>query len=322
MTIAPTMFKSGKAEYESLLTTPGRLGMSNTLLEERDWDSLIGTIRDGNCTPFLGAGACAGTIPLGPEIAQRWAQEHNYPLKDSWDLARVAQCLSIRRYPASPKDEMVRLLQTINPPDFNAPDEPHGVLADLPLPIYITTNYDDFMVRALRSRRRNPRRELCRWNPLVSDQPSVFDRGSDAEVSVPNPVVFHLHGHDEVTDSLVLTEDDYLDFLVNISEDTEIIPRRIERVLASNSLLFIGYRLADWSFRVLFRGIIGPLPRDLGRIRITVQLTPDPAEGFTQEQVQQYLEKYFARDNVRVYWGTARQFAAELRRQAKLKGII
>ncbi len=284
------------------------------VLEERDWDSLIGTIRDGNCTPFLGAGACAGAIPLGSEIAQKWAQEHNYPLKDSWDLTCVAQCLSIKRYPEFPKDKMVRLLQTIPPPDFNAPDEPHGVLADLPLPIYITTNYDDFMVKALRSRRRNPRRELCRWNPFLSDLPSVFDRGSGDEVSVANPVVFHFHGHDKVTESLVLTEDDYLDFLVSISKDPEIIPRQIEKALASTSLMFIGYRLADWSFRVLFRGIIGSLPRSLGRIRITVQLVPDPGEGFTPEQVQRYLEDYFARDNVRVYWGKARNFARDLRK--------
>ena len=34
-------------------------------------------------------------------------------------------------------------------PDFRAPSEPHAVLADLPLPIYMTTNYDDFMVKAL-----------------------------------------------------------------------------------------------------------------------------------------------------------------------------
>jgi hypothetical protein len=286
--------------------------MSNMLTEE-DWDSLMGAIRDGKCTPFLGAGACAGIIPLGAEIAQRWAQEHRYPLKNSWDLACVAQCLSIRRFPAFPKDKMVKLLKKINPPDFEAPDEPHGVLADLPLPIYITTNYDDFMFKALHSRHRNPRRELCRWHSLLSDRLSVFDRGSDAEVSVANPVVFHLHGYDEAPESLVLTEDDYLDFLVNISKAPETIPNRIMKTLALNSLLFIGYRLADWSFRVLFRSIIGSLPRGLGGIRITVQLAPDPAEGFTQEQVQRYLEKYFARDDVRVYWGTARQFAAQLR---------
>jgi hypothetical protein len=283
-------------------------------LKERDWDSLLRRIKDGNCTPFLGAGACAGFIPLGSEIAQEWARDYYYPLSDPWDLARVAQCLAIKHDPMFPKDEIMKRFRTVVPPDFDAPGEPHGVLADLPLPIYMTTNYDDFMTRALRSRHRNPSREMCRWNSLVRDQPSVFDPGSGVEVSVANPVVFHLHGHDKVPESLVLTEDDYLDFLVNISRDPQIIPRRIEKALASTSLLFIGYRLADWNFRVLFRGLIGSLERSLGRIRIAVQLTPEPPEagGITQEQVQQYLEDYLAKDDVRVYWGEACDFAKEL----------
>jgi hypothetical protein len=284
-------------------------------LEDRDWDSLLRRIKHGNCTPFLGAGACAGFIPLGSEIAQRWARDHGYPLSDPWNLPRVAQFLAIKRDPMFPKDEIVSRFQTVIPPDFGASCEPHAVLADLPLPIYITTNYDDFMTRALRSRHRSPSRELCRWNSLVRDRPSVFDPGSGAEVSVANPVVFHLHGHDEVPESLVLTEDDYLDFLVNVSRDPQIIPRRIQKALASTSLLFIGYRLADWDFRVLFRGLIGSLERSLGRIRVAVQLAPEPPEigGITQEEVQQYLEDYLAQDDVRVYWGKANDFVQELK---------
>ncbi len=284
-------------------------------LEDKDWDSLLRRIQDGNCTPFLGAGACAGFIPLGSEIAQEWARSYGYPLTDCWDLARVAQFLAVKRDPMFPKDEIVNRFRTVVPPDFNAPAEPHGVLADLPLPIYITTNYDDFMTRALRSRHRNPSRELCRWNSLIRDRPSIFDPGSGVEVSVANPVVFHLHGHTEVPESLVLTEDDYLDFLVRISREPQVIPSRIVKALAGTSLLFIGYRLADWDFRVLFRGLIGSLERSLGRIRVAVQLAPEPREvgGITQEQVQQYLEDYLAKDDVRVYWGKATDFARELR---------
>ena len=284
-------------------------------LEDRDWDSLLRRIKAGSCTPFLGAGACAGFIPLGSEIAQEWARNHDYPLSDPWDLARVAQCLAVKRDPMFPKEEIVSRLRNVVPPDFDAPGEPHGVLADLPLPIYITTNYDNFMTRALRGRHRNPSRELCRWNSLVRDWPSVFDPGSGIEVGVANPVVFHLHGHDEVPESLVLTEDDYLDFLVNISRDPQIIPRRIEKALTNTSLLFIGYRLADWDFRVLFRGLIGSLERSLGRIRIAVQLAPEPPpiEGITQDQVLAYLEEYLNRDDVRVYWGEACDFVQELK---------
>ena len=281
--------------------------MPNTL-EERDWNLLLRRIKAGRCTPFLGAGACFGAIPLGSRIAEKWAQKHDYPLEDCRDLARVAQFLAVQYDPMFPKEEILeRFFRNVDPPDFTQPDEPHCVLADLPLPIYMTTNYDDFMVRALRSRHKDPKRELCRWNKLVKDQPSIFESEPGFNPTPANPVVFHLHGHDEVPESLVLTEDDYLDFLVNISSDQALLPLRIQRALTGASLLFIGYRLADWSFRVLFRGLVSSMEASLRRISVAVQLSPE------DQNVQNYWADYFGNINVKVYWGTAREFAAELR---------
>ena len=37
--------------------------MSNTL-EDKDWDLLLRRIKAGKCTPFLGAGAAYGVLPL------------------------------------------------------------------------------------------------------------------------------------------------------------------------------------------------------------------------------------------------------------------
>ena len=65
-------------------------------LEERDWELLLRRIKNGKCTPFLGAGACYGVLPLGSDIARKWAQEYHYPLHDSNDLARVAQFLAVQ----------------------------------------------------------------------------------------------------------------------------------------------------------------------------------------------------------------------------------
>jgi hypothetical protein len=149
--------------------------MPNTL-EERDWNLLLRRIKAGKCTPFLGAGACFGALPLGGEIAREWAQEHQYPLEDCHDLARVAQFLAVQYDPMFPKEEILeQWFKGVAPPDFTVPDEPHGVLADLPLPIYMTTNYDDFMLQALKSRNKDPKRELCRWNQLVKGQPCIFE---------------------------------------------------------------------------------------------------------------------------------------------------
>ena len=290
--------------------------MPNTL-EERDWDLLLRRIKAGKCTPFLGAGACYGVLPLGKHIAQKWAEDHHYPLEDCSDLARVAQFLAVQYDSMFPKEEILeRFFKNVAPPDFTEPDEPHGILANLPLPVYMTTNYDDFMVRALESQHKDPKQELCRWNELVKDQPSIFVSKPGFDPTPANPVVFHLHGHNKVPESLVLTEDDYLDFLVNISRDQALLPPRIQRALTGASLLFIGYSLADWDFRVLFRGLVTSLESSLRRISVTVQLPPaNEAPESTPQQVQNYLDEYFNRTDMRVYWGTAREFAAELRRR-------
>src|SRR5688572_19522930 len=75
--------------------------------EELDWDLLIRRIAAGRCTPFIGAGACHGTLPLGAQIASAWADRHGYPLRDSGDLARVAQFLAVKKDPQFPKELIV-----------------------------------------------------------------------------------------------------------------------------------------------------------------------------------------------------------------------
>ena len=55
-----------------------------------DWDMLLQRIHAGKCTPFLGAGINHGVLPLGAEIARKWAETFAYPLEDASDLARVA----------------------------------------------------------------------------------------------------------------------------------------------------------------------------------------------------------------------------------------
>ena len=58
-----------------------------------------------------------------------------------------------------PKDILSSELNKIKPPDFSLEENrntPYAVLADLNLPIYITTNYDYSMEAALESRGKKP----------------------------------------------------------------------------------------------------------------------------------------------------------------------
>jgi len=285
-------------------------------LNERDWRTLVSLIARKKCTPFIGAGASVPVLPLGSQLARRWAEEYDYPLADKGDLARVAQFLAIDQYEMFPKDLIEQEFQGVAPPDFKQSGEPHAALADLGLPIYITTNYDSFMTQALKTRGRDVRREFCRWNryPELMGQASVFDSGYTPTAEAP--LVYHLHGHTEIPQSMVLTETDYLDFLVRFSRDQDLLPPAIRVALAGSALLFVGYSLADWNFRVILRGLVGSLEANLGYRSVAVQLPLSGLSARERERAEAYLDRYFDQIQgmrVSIYWGDARQFACELR---------
>lgn len=276
-------------------------------MRESDWKLLLIRAADGLCTPFLGAGATAHALPLAADIAERWGSEHDYPLADGHDLARVAQFLAVHQDDAMyPKELLCDELRALPLPDFSAAGEPHMILARLPLPVFITTNYDDSMYQALVAAGKDPRREVCRWNrsPALAAEPSpLADPGYTPTPA--NPLVYHLHGQLSLPESLVLTEDDYLDFLVAITRDATLLPHQIQRALAGTSLLFIGYRMADWDFRVIHRGLVAATEASLRRLSVTVQLSAG-------DDARDYLDRYFGALKLRVYWGTAAAFTHEL----------
>ena len=107
----------------------------------------------------------------------------------------------------------------------------------------------------------------------------------------------------------MLTEDDYFDFLVNVQQVG--IPPLVQEVLSATSLLFVGYKLADWNFRVLFRGFVELIQPSDRRLSVTVQLPP-PTSASADDRAREYLSRYFDKKDIVVYWGSAREFAAEL----------
>lgn len=296
-------------------------------MREIDWDLLLQRIDAGRCTPFLGAGASAGHVKVARKLAAEYAAEHGYPFPDSDDLARVTQYVAVKRRERTfVKEQFVdRHIKTASSPDFSEADQPHAVLAGLPLSVYLTTNYDDFMTDALRYRKKEPQVAVCPWyvtekrdRRLASGKVFSQPRGYDPEPS--SPIVYHLHGHRSEARSLVLTEDDYLDFLVRIASDRSLVPPLIQRAITDNSLLFIGYSLSDWTFRVLFRGLLAAVPPGLQLRHVSVQLLPqlrdsngDAARKTIEADVKSYLGDYFDDMKIDVFWGDARAFCTTLR---------
>ena len=246
---------------------------------------------------------------------------------DSNDLAKVAQFMAIDRNPMYPKDLIAQEFENKDTPDFFKEDSPHGILADLDLPIYITTNYDNFMFDALKSRKKDPERELCRWSneleymlKLKEIKPALNPLYTP---SSKRPVIYHLHGYLEIPESMVMTENDYLDFMIRLHEkDSPILPPQITIALATNALLFVGYSLADWNFRVLFRSLFSSIS-SMTHLIIAVQLRPKEVKS--EEKAIEYLNKYFGNIlgkniKIRIFWGESTEFALQLRKH--WEGVI
>ncbi len=315
-----------------------------TVLGEKNprifWSGLLRLIQEQRCTPIIGPRVHGRWLPQPAEIAQRWAADHDYPFADPTALARVAQYLATNqgedfpRYeylaalqtellarlpaelrPARPPETLTALMQAVGWPTFSAadPNEPHRVLASLGLPLYLTTNVDSFMVEALRAQGRQPVREYCRWHPDLDLPPSRLITGYEPTPAAP--LVYHLFGSDEEAGSLVLTEDDYLAFLVRIAAERDRIPNLIRGALASSALLFVGFNLYDWEFRVVLHGLVAGLDRRRKFKHVAVQLEFDAAGAADTTAVQAFLQQYFQEADINVFWGTSTQFLAELREQ-------
>ena len=137
-----------------------------------------------------------------------------------------------------------------------------------------------------------------------------------------NPFVYHLFGLEDYPKSMVLTEDDYLDFLAKISRDASqekpIIPLYLRRALTQSSLILLGYRLRDWDFRVMFRGLINATPSSLRMFNLAIQLDPTHQEhAVSSEQIKNYLDNYFGSSNFTVEWSTSEGFMNRLWREWK-----
>jgi hypothetical protein len=293
------------------------------------FQQLLKKIKEKKVIPFVGPEVSQPWIPLGNDTASKWAIENNYPLEDSYQLSRVAQFLAIQYDSSVTKDKLKSELESISPPDFSLEtlrDEPLAVLADLNLPIYITTNYDHFLEAALRKKGKEPISDFCRWSEELKDyaddyeiNSNLYSKDSGLQITSATPLVYHLHGDIDHPLSMVLTEKDYIEFVIflNKENETTVLPLEIRKKINSEHLLFIGYSLYDISFSVIFQTVISSGKANRQSVGISVQLmSPHGDNKMNVENAREYLEKYTkAMFNLYVYPGNAKKFSQELRRQ-------
>jgi hypothetical protein len=304
------------------------------------WTTLVRQIERGRCTPILGPRVHGRALPSPAEIAERWSALHEYPFTNCSELPCVAQYLATNQgedfvrhefldtlmaqliarlpeeqRPSNGAETLTDLVQTVGWQNLviDNPNEVHGVLAELNLPLYLTTNVDSSMVEALVARGRDPVRSACRWSEHLDWLDSPVSARADHEPTVERPMVYHFLGTDEEVDSLVLTEDHFFSFLVRICAERDRIPYAIRDAMCSTSLMFVGYSLHDWEFRVLLHGLVRNLSQRRRFKHVAVQLEPHQMGTADPGAVKTFLQQYFQDADINVYWGSTAQFAAELR---------
>jgi hypothetical protein len=149
------------------------------------------------------------------------------------------------------------------------PSAIHDALALLPFPLIISTCHDRLMAQALK---------LASRPPVVYRYNLRGDRRDNPEFAIPGvestPVIYHLFGSFEEPQSLILSENDLLDFLIAVVAEQPPMPNSLRRALQRQGLniLFVGFGIRHWYLRVLLKVLIRSL--SLGRSGSAVALEP------------------------------------------------
>jgi hypothetical protein len=325
--------------------TPGFKGEKG----EEVWRKLLTPIRNGKVVPILGPRLLESVHGDSHETAHRLAVTRGFPfaLHDWDDLPRVTQYMAVKEsrynamegFKAQLVDDMLAQHRGWLPPaELPAPPnkpklgkllalvgdhlreenkaDPYQILAELPAAVYVTTNFDPLLERALKAKERAPQQALTRWR--YQKAPRSPDEQTLAEPTSKAPLVYHAFGAfggSKDDDGMVLTEDDYFDYLMKTSA-AKLTPPEVESALVSNSLLFLGFRLTDWHFRVLFRLMMSLEGKDRLKdyCHVAVQLDPDMQTMADVDGAKAYLAEYFGKEpKINIYWGSAEEFLKNLR---------
>ncbi|NTV65734.1 MAG: hypothetical protein HGA65_19680, partial [Oscillochloris sp.] len=107
------------------------------------------------------------------------------------------------------------------------------------------------------------------------------------------------------------------DYLIGVTRNKKWIPPVVSDALADSGLLFLGFRLEEWAFRVLFRSVISPEGRQRRSryANVAGQILPEEGLFLDPEQARRYLESYLRGSEISIFWGSVDDFIQELSRK-------
>ncbi len=195
---------------------------------------------------------------LGGEFSKLLAKECNFetkfPSESPTNLQRVSLCYEFDR-PAHDRTALIARVKEAVQQD-KKPSPILRALAELNFPLVITTNYDQLFEDALRTAP-IPKRPHVHW--YQKDRSKVT--GNFPEASAAEPFIFKLHGDIDTSDSIVITDEDYIHFVLRMRDSMPHFPvplAFLHNFMASTTL-FLGYSLLDYNLRLLFKTLFWTL---------------------------------------------------------------
>ena len=237
-------------------------------MKERHWTSLITSLRYGQCVLMLGQEVSAAHAEVDGAVVPRnnesFAEALTRRLADELeeDGRRVIgdSLASVAQQYEDADGFGTNALRALAGKFYNsgalAPSALHHRLASLPFSLIVTTCHDDLLLRALKEAGKSPLAYRYHLRGDKRDNPEFILTGSASA-----PVVYHLFGDTRAPGSLVLSEDDLLDFLIAIVSERPPLPNSLSRALkrSGQSFLFVGFGISQWYLRVLMKVLVRSL---------------------------------------------------------------
>jgi hypothetical protein len=184
--------------------------------------------------------------------------------------------------------------------------------------IVVTTNYDQHFERAYTAATggRQPGVIVYRGanDPNIKGSKLHDGLNGEPEYWLPDlpTYLYKMHGciSNPGEQNLVITEEDYINFLTNALHhhpDKRLL-HYVRGRLALSTVLFIGYSLSDWNFRVLFKATA----EDKAVTSFAVQLNSDPGDNETERARQSALLKFWGKRHIDIVNTDAALFMDDL----------
>ncbi len=254
----------------------------------------------GRCILFLGAGVHyppppsapparrysyprAERPPPGGDLSEVLARDcgfaDDFPGESPRHLARVARCYEYVHGRSALVDAVTHAVH-----DRTRPSPVLRALAELQFPLVATTNYDQLFEAALQSHGKRP--HVCVYEPEPR-RIAVVPPDPTPEV----PFVIKLHGDVKVRESLVITDEDYIRFVMRMGdkEPDNPVPETFRYFFKRWPTLFVGYSLKDYNLRLLFQTLRWKMDPSYTPRTYSVDPSPDPLVLDVLQNQQKYV---------------------------------